>query len=196
MTHLHETELVDVLDGNATSAAVAHVEACSACSAWLVAMRSTLQAIAAVDSNDERQPSPWFWEHFSQRVNERIDAPRPGWFSWIRAPRAAGALTAAALVLLVASGARTLYSPNVAAPARSIVIPEPPTLNDDPVDDADADAAWAVVRTAAQDFVYEDAEAAGLAPQAGAAERVVREMSNEERAELARLLNLEIKRGA
>jgi hypothetical protein len=50
------------------------------------------------------------------------------------------------------------------------------------------------VRTAAQDFVYEDAEAAGIAPQAGAAERAVAEMSNEERAELARLLDFEMKR--
>jgi hypothetical protein len=196
MKHLEEAELVDLLDGSGSPAAAAHIEACSVCSAGLIAMRSTLNALATVNSEDQPQPSPLFWEHFSRRVNERIDSPRSHWSTWIRTPGFAGALTAAALVLLVASGARTLYSPHLAPPARSIVIPQPPPDNSEPADDADADPAWAVVRTAAEDFVYEDAEAAGIAPEAGAAERVVSDMSNEERAELARLLSLELKRGA
>ncbi|MEO5898403.1 MAG: hypothetical protein ABIS06_22160, partial [Vicinamibacterales bacterium] len=160
--------------------------------AELTAMRSTMAAVA---SDDHPQPSPLFWDHLAQQVNHRIDAPRSGWSAWIRGPRLAGALVAAALMIIVASGARTLYPPFTAPPAADLTSMDTSSgATAEPADDVETDAAWAVVRTAAQDFVYEDAERAGIAPQPGAAERAVTEMSNEERAELARLLDSEMRR--
>ena len=67
-------------------------------------------------------------------------------------------------------------------------------FSDEPRDDVEADAAWAVVRTAAQDLAYEDAEAEGITPRPGSAEIAVLQMSGAERAELARLIENEMKR--
>jgi hypothetical protein len=191
MTHLDHVQLVDLLEGNAAPDAVAHADGCAQCRGELMSIR-TAMAAAAIDEGP--QPSPLFWDHFGQQVNRRIDATHSGWSAWIRGPRLAATLAAAVLVVLVGSGARTLFSPAAPLAPTGVAVTEPAGQGDNPADDIDADAAWAVVRTAAQDFVYEDAEAAGIAPQAGAAERAVAEMSNEERAELARLLDFEMKR--
>ncbi|MCA1560401.1 MAG: hypothetical protein LC804_09090, partial [Acidobacteria bacterium] len=63
-------------------------------------------------------------------------------------------------------------------------------------DDLEADKAWALVRTAADDMEWreEDAHAAGLNARPGSAERAVLELSTEERIELARLLDDELRR--
>jgi hypothetical protein len=64
----------------------------------------------------------------------------------------------------------------------------------DPADDADTDAAWAVVRMAAQDLRWEDAHAIGITAGPGAAEGIALELTADERAELARLIDTEMKR--
>jgi hypothetical protein len=61
-------------------------------------------------------------------------------------------------------------------------------------DDPEQDAAWAVVRTAAVDLDYDAALEAGISPSPGAAETAAMQLSVAERAELARLIQEEIKR--
>ena len=56
------------------------------------------------------------------------------------------------------------------------------------------DQAWKVVRAAADGLPWEDVQAAGIAARPGAAEGVVMELTAEERAELAKLLESEMKR--
>jgi hypothetical protein len=60
-------------------------------------------------------------------------------------------------------------------------------------DDVEADGAWAVVRTAADDLAWDEVTAAGITAHPGSAERVALELTAAERAELARLLESEMK---
>jgi hypothetical protein len=62
------------------------------------------------------------------------------------------------------------------------------------VDNPDTDARWAVVRVAAEDLAWEDVRDAGIAATPGAAEGVALELTADERSELARLLDREMKR--
>ena len=61
-------------------------------------------------------------------------------------------------------------------------------------DNIEADEAWAVVRTAAEGLAWEDAHTVGISPYPGSAEGIALELTAEERAELGRLLNAEMKR--
>jgi hypothetical protein len=60
--------------------------------------------------------------------------------------------------------------------------------------DADSDAAWAVVRAAADDLPWDAVHAAGLSAGPDAAEGLALEMTVEERTELARVVGEELKR--
>jgi hypothetical protein len=59
--------------------------------------------------------------------------------------------------------------------------------------DADADPAWAVVRTVADSVTWDDA-VTGIGAEPGAAETVANTLSAEERSELVKLLLAEAKR--
>jgi len=201
MTHLDPVQLVDLLEGNAPPAAVAHLEECRECTAQLSSLRSEMAAISA---DHAPEPSPFFWEHFSRGVNERIDAPPSGWMHWTSQPRLAAALAGVVLLIGVALGARMLITPHVTTEITTTAAAGPGSGDsvtgsqgstvEAPPDDVESDGAWAVVRTAAQDLAYEDAAAEGIAPQPGSAEIAVLRMSSEERAELARLIENELKR--
>jgi hypothetical protein len=61
-------------------------------------------------------------------------------------------------------------------------------------DDVEADQAWAVVRTVAEDVDWNETSEAEIAARPHAAERVVPQLSSVERAELARLIEEELRR--
>ena len=205
MTHLDETELIELLEGRLEPARASHVETCGRCRTDLVSIRSTFEMVAA-DTTPE--PSPLFWDHFGRRVNERIDAPvresgRRPVTAWLFAPRLAALVAATALVVAVAIGFRGADIPasienstDIVGLATASPSPVPPLtpLTTDPMDDIETDAAWAVVRTAAQDMGYDEARGEGLAARPESAERVAMELSADERAELARLIESELKR--
>jgi hypothetical protein len=54
--------------------------------------------------------------------------------------------------------------------------------------------AWVALEAMAQDLDFEDAQAIGIASRPGSAERIVAELDDDERAELARLIEEEMKR--
>jgi hypothetical protein len=60
--------------------------------------------------------------------------------------------------------------------------------------DIESDEAWAVVRSFADELRYEDARDAGVVPRPGAIERAATELTAEERAELVRIIQDELKR--
>ncbi len=208
MTHLDPAQLVDLLEGDGTSTSTAHLESCAPCRAELSALQTALHTLQRTarptGADDLPEFSPFYWEQFTRGVNERIDAPSRGWTDWIGRPRLAATLAAAALLFVMIIGARTLHIPfgtvrvpgaaTTAIPGTEPSVPTEIAGSDDSRDDVEADAAWAVVRTAAQDLAYEDAEAEGISPRPGSAEIAVLQMSNDERAELARLLANELKR--
>lgn len=211
MTHLNETELIEWLDGGLGAERAAHVDTCGTCHAALVSIGSTLAMLAA---NHAPEPSPLFWDHFGRRVNERIDRPAPdgerhGITGWLFGARRTALVAAVVVIFAAAIGFRGGdNSTAIQDPADSVrVSPGPatvvreadgPRIDDpvvnDPLDDIDADAAWAVVRTAAEDMGYDEARAEGLAARPGSTERVALGLSGDELAELARLIENELKR--
>lgn len=203
MTHLTPEEFTDLVDGVLPADRHGHLTGCPACRERADALRVTLQAAA---SNDVPEPSPLFWDHFSARVAEAIRRePRAaqGWARWMRTPAIAWASVAAAVVLVLAAVAWRQGGRDTAASAGqvpAVAHRQSPTAAVAEKDlqiaaaDAEPDEAWALVRTVAEDVAWDDAHAAGITARPGAAEGLAVELSAEERAELARLLETELKR--
>lgn len=83
---LRPDEMIDVLDGVAGGAALAHVETCADCQALLTEMRAALGEAAHADVPE---PSPLFWSQVNARVRSAIASePQPAaaqtWWSWLR----------------------------------------------------------------------------------------------------------------
>jgi hypothetical protein len=194
MKHLTRGELIDLVEDRLRADRAGHAADCGHCRAEADALRATL-ALASSDAVPE--PSPLFWDHFSARVADAIRDETPGADrlasgAWLRSP-VTGWAAAASLSLLVMVSVvwrATLHAPApVAPPADSSVraaVGSPAT------DDLEADAAWAVVRRAAEGFEWDDARAAGISAHPGSAERIALELSPDERSELARLLEREM----
>lgn len=201
MRHLSRTELLDIVDASEGAAPAVerhrHVETCEACQAEVAALRATL-AEARHDAGGE--PSPLFWDHFAARVSEAIRDESPAAvehsrLSWLGGQTAAW--TAAALMVILGmttvAWRATLHAPTTTT--REVAIVETtPVARSVPVEDLDADREWNLVRAAADGLQWDDAQAAGIVARPGSAERVVMELSADERAELARLLESEMKR--
>lgn len=195
MRHLDESEVVDLIDGALAPSRAEHIDECDACRARVVMLQS---ALADVRTDEGQVPSPLFWDHFAARVSDAVRAEPPiatgpAWIAWTRSPATAWATSASIAVLLMVTALwrATLQAPvpHRDAPATVVAtVPLPVTP-----DDVEADRAWAVVRTAADDMAWEDVAAAGITAHPGAAETVALELTAPERAELARLLESEMK---
>ena len=201
MKHLTRDEFVDFIEGSPGLSAdrVSHHDSCAGCRAEADALRAVL-ARAAADEGPE--PSPLFWDHFSARVADAIGAETPGLspaarLPWFRTPLATWtvAATLSVLVMMTAVWRTTLHAP---APGKTeIATAAAPVNGTTPVaepDDVDADEAWAVVRAATADMAWDDARAAGISARPGAVENLALELNADERSELARLLDQEMKR--
>lgn len=193
MTHLNETELIDLVDGTLPESRTAHAAACDHCRAQADALRRTIAMASGVAAST---PSPLFWEHFAARVNERIDAERsPG--RWFLLPRFALVGIGTLAVLLVAFS--LVVTPRDPVPVNpspvAAVSGEDATLPSE-ADDLEQDAEWAVVRAAADELDIDAARAQGLAMKPGSVDSLAMELSEAERAELIRLVQEEIKSGA
>ncbi len=192
MRHLEDTEIVDLMDGALAPSLAEHVDECDACRERLAALRGTL---GEVGLDQAHEPSPLFWNHFAARVSEAVDreppvAAAPAGMQWMRNPAAAWAASASIAVLLMVTA---LWRATLHAP-----VPDPvrvPTAAVATVpDNLETDRAWAVVRTATDDLAWEDVVAAGIAPRPGSVEGAVPDLTVDERAELARLIESEMKR--
>lgn len=204
MSHLNETQLVDALveavDSRLDAAAASHLAACASCGARVLELRAVLQRVAA---DDVPEPSPLFWEHFPSRVTRAIHAA-PEASGWLGASRWLwGGTVAVALVMVMVMVLLQLpMRREVGAPARDqrgddapVIASAEPAVEDiegfeslDSFGNLESDAAWAMVRAVAEAIDYEDVQATGLTPRAGSLERVAMELTTDERAELARLI--------
>lgn len=191
MTHLTDGQLVDAADETLGATPSAHVAHCPLCAEKVEALRHTL---AAVRTDEVPDPSPEFWAGFAARVGSAIDAPADRQRAWVLPPWR-WALTAAALAIVVLglqfAASRTTPQDAAATVARPNVASDAP--GSDP-DDSSADEAWSIVESVAADWHFDDAHDAGVMPRPGAIERVATELSPEERAELIRLIEDELKR--
>lgn len=203
MTHLSPTEFVDLIESSALAPErVRHLESCTRCRAEADALRNA-RLVALDDGSPE--PSPLFWTHFAARVSDAVrNEPAPiAPARWLRAPMVtwATAATVAALLIATTVWRTTLHAPSPMRPisqqaAAPVIVPAASVATADGLvpDDADADEAWAVVRAAAIDLNWDDVREAGISAHPGDVERVALELSADERVELARLLDKDLKR--
>lgn len=193
MTHLTPEELADAADGSLDPARAPHVGRCERCQAQVAALAALLQE-AAQDPVPE--PSPLFWEHFSARVrravadDDRLTAGRPGWSRHWPAlvPLGALAVLVAAVVATVA-GRPGFPNPPV-APASSLADPAGHPAADVPTDAA----GWDVVIDLVGPLDWDAAGEAGLVVAPGDTELAVLDLDADERRELTRLLEGELRR--
>jgi hypothetical protein len=197
MTHLSDVELVDLVDGTLPEQRLRHVEACELCRDQVAHLRSALARVADVEV---AEPSPLFWEHFSARVHDAVheakpDAPR--WWSWADGTTVRWTVgSAAATAVLVAAVWVGVWGTSIpggqhrrAMPASTSVA----TAVDSDAFDPDTDEAWALVRAVADESSWDDQDADGLGVKPGSAERAMETLSGDERTELVRLLEAEMK---
>jgi hypothetical protein len=209
MRHLSRNELVDLveLSPGLSTDRVRHATGCQECSAEADRLRSVLARCA---SADVPEPSPLFWDHFSSRVADAVREETPHTdvstrLRWMRSPVTSWAMagTMALLLILTVVWRATLYapvphsSPSIASGTdRQLLLPAKPMegVAGDANNDADHDAAWAIVRAAADNLRWDDVHAAGITAGPGTAEGLALEMTVEERSELARVVGEELKR--
>lgn len=194
MTHLSATELVDLLDGRLDVARLPHADTCEACRARVNQLRAALEAASAVPVPE---PSPLFWQHLSTRVMQGIAAKDTSWSVWRHpAPHVWAGVAALAIVIgLAAIGTFKSSSGTVPrGPASGGLSAGTADVLPDTDDDLDADEAWAIVRTLADDVNWgeTDAHEAGIAPGPGWANRAALSLTAAELSELARILEAEM----
>lgn len=190
MTHLSSDEIIDVVDGTSSDARTAHVEACAQCRQQVDELRRVM-AMAREDRVPE--PSPLFWDHFSERVRRAVagqPAPVSRWhdvFSW-------RVLVPAASLFMIFSmfvGGVVKYRSQtdrvdlamreeVAGAAVAAVAQE--------------EASWALLADLTSTLDVEAVVAEGIVVGPGASDRAVAQLSSEEAAELRRLLKAELTR--
>ncbi len=196
MSHLDHAELVDAAEDRAALAAGphAHLAACARCQADVAALQATL-----VEAGGEgvAEPSPLFWDHFASRVAAAVREEPPASrvaLLWSGRPAAVwAALLVVVLVSATFTWRATLHAPAHpgaagAAPANAAAAGAAGAA------DPDVDHAWRAVRAAVDDLQWDDIQASGMVGTAGTADRAAAELSPEERAELARLLESEMQR--
>jgi len=182
MRHLTADQIVDVAEGIASAAAVSHLASCSQCRRQVDDVKSMMAAAADAPVPE---PSPLFWDFLSSRIREAVaveEAPVRNRFGWWRVP---ASLAALAIVVLAAAVTLHVKRSSTAAPAATY----------DPVGDAGLDdPSFDLVADLSKDIDWETPADLGLTTRDGAADRAVAQLTGEERAELRRLIEVEMKR--
>jgi hypothetical protein len=188
MAHLSSGELVDLAEGTRDAASAPHLRTCDRCQEELARLH---EMMAAAAENDIPEPSPLFWEHFSERVRQATagePAPaRPSFVSryW---PQLAGAACVAAVVLAVF----TTINRDSVLPAAAIPPDPTPEVMFSPADDP----ALGLVADFGGTLEWDDLrEQIGVSSRHGL-DLVVGELDGGERRELERLLKEELARPA
>jgi hypothetical protein len=202
MRHLTNEELLDLAEGDATPAVVdranTHLASCAQCADELDRARTALSMARDPLSADVPEPSPLFWEHFSARVSDAVAAEptarAPRWFNgawgWpVIVPAAAVVALIVAVALRVGPAQPASQTAANAQASSAITVANP---GDATVDGGDS--ALALLADLAGDFEWDDAADAGLLAGSGAIDRAMSELTADERVELHRLLNEELKR--
>jgi hypothetical protein len=191
MTHLTPAEFIDLLDGRLPKERARHAEACEMCGALVESLRSALLESAAADVPE---PSPIFWERFSDRVREGIDDGTPRnvpWPEWLHLRPRSMIAAAAGVAIVLTIGWRVLPLSDNERLSRSLPVADG---IDATREDRGAEDAWDEVRSAAETVAWEDAQEAGIDARPDAAEAAIMGLSDTERRRLMTLIEEELKR--
>ena len=176
--HLRHEEFVDALEDSLDPERQAHLDGCVECQASIAQLAETLQAARSVDLPE---PSPLFWDHFSDRVRQTTalePAATPWWRpqGWLR-PVAVAAVVAAAVLVAV-------YRP---APKPAVESTSDVAALETPADDG----SWSLVIGLASELDAADVREA-VKPVEGTADAMIAELSAAQRQALAQLLKDQI----
>jgi hypothetical protein len=204
MTHLTHDQLVALAEGAGSPAGDAHLRACAPCRAEVEGLREVLAALPAAAVPE---PSPLFWDHFSRRVREAVEAEpvRPAahapwrWSAW---PWAVASTAGVALagVLLVQPVARPSPSPGARDVAAVTLATSAAPIEDNAgagsvaPDEEVAGEDWTLVAEAADELHYDDMPGLSDGVRPGATDRAVLQLTTDQREELVRLLEQELAR--
>ena len=194
--HLTPDDLVDLAEGTRPESSAPHLASCATCRAQLNEMRAMMSDAAGVDVPE---PSPLFWDHFSQRVHDAVATeeanarlkPSRSFLPWLaealnarRLQASVVAALALIIVVLVTSRINTPDNPRVPAIADA---GSRDVWTDGVAPDADADPSLTLVASLTVGMDLESASEAGLAHD-DTAEHAVTHMSDSELRELQKLL--------
>jgi hypothetical protein len=191
--HLSDVELVDLADGARPESSAPHLAACEPCRRQLLDMRRMMSAAAAVDVPE---PSPLFWEHFSDRVRDAVAAdahtPRAWWSRLLPAKQVLIPASAYALIALLVAGVVASRGPRMpvadAPPPFVAAIAAENGAADLFEDPAVEDESLTLMANLSAAIDVDVATDAALAPSVGA-DRAVTNMNDDELRELERLLH-------
>jgi hypothetical protein len=191
--HLRPDELIDLAEGTRAESSAPHLAECAVCRLHLAELKATMSAAAEVDVPE---PSPLFWDHFSARVRQAVDAegaPRRSFWTWSRV--LIPAVSVAAVVLAVAVALNQGNTAHVVGPLPVVPAPVAPVASMDLLADPQSagDTALTLVAELSSDMDFETAREAGLAAR-GSAEHAVTHLTGSELRELQRLLQEELAR--
>jgi hypothetical protein len=201
MGHPGPAELVDLAEGGGAPETAAHVEVCASCRDDLNGLTAMIALHAtARDGGDVPEPSPLFWTHFPRRVGTALESAvrhEPGWrASGLTVRNAVFALTVAITIGMVAGVAISRVprdgrakASNLGSASTALSTAGPDYSEVGPV----VDPRWAVVVQMAEAAGWDAPEATELFAMDGAADRAIFELSIDERRELRRLLEIELR---
>ena len=187
-THLRSDEFVDALDGTLEADRLEHLASCASCRDELTGFQALMSEVRPAGPMPE--PSPLFWDHFSERVRQATaDVPagsRPSW--WQSAWRPLAGLAAAAAVVAVVIMTTTGRD---VEPSRAQQASLDPVADDALSDDTESSLAF--VSAAASDLSWEEARAADLAPAARTVDSAIDRLTAAQRAELVKLIREDLR---
>jgi hypothetical protein len=188
MNHLTPDELIDAVEETLAPVRRAHLHECRRCGLEVTQLAATLRESRAADVIPE--PSPLFWDHFSERVRKAVAAepvaPRfAHWFEW---PVLVPLVGVALLILALASA---LPQGDVSGPPAQGVDNRAELRDESTTAAIDDD--WDLVSELVGDLDIDTAQQAGIAVGPGSAEGIVAQLSLAEQEELVRLLQAELK---
>ena len=196
MTHLAQDELIALAEE--TASRHPHLEACATCRAAVDQFRDVLAHARAVHVPE---PSPLFWDHFSQRVHAAVEVERfePAGLRFTRGwwPSLAGAL--AVILIGFALTMKSGRFPETATPTAAngpAAVQQPAASATEAViaqDQTADDPTWAFMGDLTSQIDWEHVEEAGLMPTPGSADLVLQEMTIDEQRVLLELLQQEMR---
>jgi hypothetical protein len=193
MWHLSSGQLIDLAEGVRPESSTPHLQSCAACRKRLAELRATRSAAASIDVPE---PSPLFWDHFSARVHDAVEADGAarasagGRWSWspVAAFWTSGALAVIVLALVIVTRGGWPEGPVLApaGPAAAVVAPIGDALlvSDDP--------SLSLVADLAEDMDWDAASEAGLTTHVGVDNDAVTDLTDGERRVLNQLLKGEL----
>ena len=180
--HLRHEEFVDAVERTLDASRQAHVDGCEQCRAAVAELSGVLQDAQAVDMPE---PSPLFWDHFSNRVREAtaletLSVEQPWWHpaQWWRPVTIVTTALAAAVLVMVLRPAHTAKTESGPSEVEAFVTPPD-------------DGSWGLVIGLASDMNATDVREVAK-PREGTADAMIAELTPAQRRALVQLLKDEI----